>query len=921
MIKKVFCTLSLLALGTWGAQAQKAISPCGTDEVYHRLLHEHPEIAARDAALNEEIANKLSKMTEKDLLPFAKTTDDGSIAYDVPLVFHVIHDYGSEYVSDDAIRNCVARVNRMYNKQNPDTIDVIPTYRGFINNSNTRYIGNARITWRLATIDPSGKPTNGITRRRSYLATRGSDWAKYDQWPPNNYMNVWVIRSMSEKHSSAAAYAYKPATADVIPYYDGPIMMSTYISEADYTLSHELGHELNLDHPWGSTNNPVVACGDDEVDDTPPTKGHNNCTVTSLYDTACLFNKRELGKIRLDSFVRPGGSFALIADTSTSKGITFKNRTTTSIDTFIFYPAAAIGSTYKIGLKRNNTIIDSFDVVSTTKDNAQLVTRKIIVPPGDTATNFHLFFMQNPGAWRDTINSSPFSRGVNGTIWMRSNSNIYTDNYYNFFYDWKIKYGFYKIYSPDSLVDYPDTTNTQNVMDYAYCSKMFTAGQVARMRAALTSNVARRSSLITAENLARTGALDPLPALAPKAELSVERGATNTGLAVTSTIPSYFLCADNPDQNYNFRFIDRSWRATATTKEWLLSNGATSTTPTSLGTLGTGIVTRFTTPGWANVKMVAENANGKDTFELTPSVYVADPVAVDPLGYWQDFDNEAQNAKWPMFNYYNNRYKWELTDIGTFDNKGIRYRSYDDRTFPENLVGEAQGDYDDVFTPAFDLSKLGPDDGNLNFMYAAAYATNNSTLMRDTLEIAYSSNCGANWTVLRNIGGTALQTAGSVVGREYTPSWEDWRAVSIDLRQGTTAIRDSRVFFRFRYKPSSRPIGQFSYASGNNLYMDRFFISNGKLSVNQMVLGDKMVGLSPNPATNSTFVLFQKPNNNVQIQVLDMTGKLVYSMNTKIDQNNAKVELPVNQFGAKGIYMVRITGDDNLNQTEKLVVY
>ena len=42
-------------------------------------------------------------------------------------------------------------------------------------------------------------------------------------------------------------------------------------------LTHEIGHFFNLIHPWGQTNSPGVACGDDRVTDTPVTKGWNHC--------------------------------------------------------------------------------------------------------------------------------------------------------------------------------------------------------------------------------------------------------------------------------------------------------------------------------------------------------------------------------------------------------------------------------------------------------------------------------------------------------------------------------------------------------------------------------------------------------------------------------------------------------------------
>jgi hypothetical protein len=918
MIKKILSALTLIGSFGLSANAQSVV-PCGTDDIYHQLLLSHPEIADRNAALNQEIAEKLSKLTLKDLAPFAKTTDDGSTMYNVPLVFHVIHNYGSEYVTDQQIINSVALLNDFYLKRNADTALVIAPYKGFINNTTDRYIGKANITWQLATIGPDGKTTSGITRRRSYLTASANDLAKYDQWPSNNYMNIWVINTIKPTPGGVGltlAYAYKPASGDVIPYYDGVITRADAINNGG-TLAHELGHELNLDHPWGSTNAPMVACGDDEVDDTPPTDGHFSCTAADLYDTTCIFQRNKpVAKLRLDSIKYK-------SDTATDISITFKNRTTSTIESFGFYPSAPIGSTYKIGLRSpSNVIIDSATVVTTVKDTFQIVTKKFRVPPAFSTQNYSLFFMKNPGAYRDTITASTsiYPKGFNGTIQL---ANVATDNFYNYFYNWKITYGYYKIYPIDELIDYPDTANSQNIMDYsgAACDIMFTKGQVDRMRAALTSTVANRSNLITTDNQGKTGIFIPRTDQKPKAEFSVERGTTAAGIPVSGAEPSYFLCADNPDASFSFNLRDRSWGGTATTKEWSLSNGAISATPTS-----GSIRTKFTTPGWAKIMVVAGNANGTDSFETMPGIYIADPVAINPIGYYQDFKNDAENAKWPIFNYFNNQYKWELHKggSGVYDGFSMKYTSYDNRRFPDNLLGDASGDYDDFFSPAFDLSGLG-DNGNINFMYAGAYATNNPALMKDVFEVAYSTTCGGNWTTLRTIKDAEIQTVGSIPTSlgEFRPDWNEWKAVSIDLKAGTANIRNNKVFFRFRYKPSSRTLPglQGAYASGNNFFIDRINISNNPLSVNEMVLGNKQVAIAPNPATDKAFVLFQKANANVKIDVLDMTGKLVYSIQTSITTNNAQVEIPVGQLGAKGIYMVRISGDNNINQTEKLVVY
>lgn len=931
MIKKVLLTLSVAGLFGATVQAQ-TINPCGTTEVQQKLMATHPEIAEKEAALSQEIANKLSKMSLKDLSRFAKTTDDGTTMYDVPVVFHIIHDYGAEYLPDDSMINCVRDLNKLYLKQSADTSAVIAPFKGYINNSKTRYIGKANITWHLATIDPNGNPTNGITRRRVYTTKFAGDLAKFDQWPSNNYMNIWIVNTMSSDHSSAAAYAYKPATGDAIPYYDGVIALWSYINR-DNTIGHELGHELNLDHTWGGTNNPEVACGDDEVDDTPLTKGHSpsSCSnLAAIYDTACLYSYNQpVGKLRLDSTKRAVDSTVLIfSDTSTSKGITFQCRTASQLTSMMFYPTAAIGSTYIIGLSRNGVLIDTAIVHTTVTNAIQIVNHVFNVPVGDTGTKYKLFFVQNNGALRDTVTPSvsKFPSGVPGTVYLKQTSD---DNYYNFFYDVRMKYGYFKIYGADSLVDYPDTVNAQNVMDYTYCSKMFTTGQVERMRAALTSATAKRSSLITPENLARTGALATSVSLAPKAEFSVEKAVTSSGISLPATTESsYFLCSDAATTTY-FKFKDRSWRATATSTTWNMTNGATSITTSA------GPAYKFSTPGWVTIQMIASNSVGADTFTsfvnggrygdsaTTQSIYVADPNAINPIGFWQDFTDATENARWPVFNYYNNRYKWEVTNAGgTYDNASMRYRSYDNRMFPESIVGDPTGDYDDFFTPAFDLSKLGAVNGNLNFMYAGAYATNNPDLMKDQLEIAYSTNCGASWTILKTMKDAQMQTVGSVPSSiEYTPKWNDWMPMSIDLKNGTT-IRDTRVFFRFRYKPSARTVGgTYKYAAGNNFYIDRINISDNPLSVNEMILGDKMAAVAPNPTTSNAFVLLSKANAHVQVQVMDIAGKVVYTTTQAVNQANARIEIPANNIAAKGIYLVHITGDDNLNQTEKLIVY
>src|SRR5690606_28647641 len=101
----------------------------------------------------------------------------------------------------------------------------------------------------------------------------------------SKYLNIWVARSTGG--GSAAAYALKPASTDGSGFWlDGIMSLHTYVGSigtsgpgVESTLSHEIGHYLNLSHTWGDTNDPGVTCGDDGVDDTPETEGWSFCPL------------------------------------------------------------------------------------------------------------------------------------------------------------------------------------------------------------------------------------------------------------------------------------------------------------------------------------------------------------------------------------------------------------------------------------------------------------------------------------------------------------------------------------------------------------------------------------------------------------------------------------------------------------------
>ena len=245
-------------------QAQQTTT-CGTDDVRRQLIEQYPEIIQRERAFNI-YAQKFDLSQLK--------VEEGT--YIIPVVFHVIHDYGVENISDEQIFDAMEKINEDFNKENSDLAETVTEFLGIA--------ADVQVEFRLAQRELSGACTNGIDRIPSMRTYTGGDAAKLGGWQHGFYLNIWVVKFLA---GSAAAYAYYPTSIfDALAPVDGVICRYDYVGSigaageySSHTLSHEIGHYLNLQHTWGNTNNPGVECGDDQVDDTPVTKGWLSCNL------------------------------------------------------------------------------------------------------------------------------------------------------------------------------------------------------------------------------------------------------------------------------------------------------------------------------------------------------------------------------------------------------------------------------------------------------------------------------------------------------------------------------------------------------------------------------------------------------------------------------------------------------------------
>ncbi len=242
---------------------------CYTTEIYKQRVKDHPEILQTQGELERHTQQHTARVRSGNHI------DTSGVVYIIPTVFHIIHNYGPENVSDAQVVDQVRILNDDYRKMSYDTADILPVFKPIA--------ADCEIEFRLATIDPNGNCTNGIDRIPSMLTYSADDQSKLNPWPKEKYLNVWVVSSLAI--SGAAAYAYYPGTAPAGA--DGVIMLMTYLGSIGQgtltrsrALTHEIGHYLNLRHTWGDTDNPGVSCGDDLVFDTPTTKGWTTCNLS-----------------------------------------------------------------------------------------------------------------------------------------------------------------------------------------------------------------------------------------------------------------------------------------------------------------------------------------------------------------------------------------------------------------------------------------------------------------------------------------------------------------------------------------------------------------------------------------------------------------------------------------------------------------
>ncbi|TNF29730.1 MAG: PKD domain-containing protein [Bacteroidetes bacterium] len=334
--------------------------------------------------------------------------------------------------------------------------------------------------------------------------------------------------------------------------------------------------------------------------------------------------------------------------------------------------------------------------------------------------------------------------------------------------------------SPGCDPDNPDGEMFNNYMDYSQdaCQNMFTLGQKARMDFTLEgdgSGPGLRSYLISQENLENTGVADPYvqPDCAPISLFYFQQ----SGDFATQKM----IC-----EGQDVRFFESAYNGDVDDYAWSFEGGTPATSTSSNPTID------YNTPGVYDVSLTVSNSIGENTRVQSDMVIVSSNTAMyqNNWGYVDSYWNQQKFLdEYVVFNQDGSSNKWEWyygENGGSTGWESVRMFNVD------NFAGEV----DELVSPSYDLSTISSP--TLQFMYSGAAADNTPN---DQLRIMVSDDCGESWSTRETFTGFELTNSG-LVSTSYRPNASSvWTKATVSLG---SAANKPNVRIKFRWVSGAR---------------------------------------------------------------------------------------------------------------------
>lgn len=251
----------------------------------------------------------------------------------IPVVVHIVYNNAAQNLHDSVIHEQILSLNEDFGRMNADTVNMRSDFETIV--------GDTRIRFVLASVDPNGNATNGITRTNTATSSFGSlamalgDMSEVenvkstanggiDPWDQSKYLNIWVcnmsISFGGQETTALLGYATPP---DGLPHWpagtvdgleDGVVIQyqcfgrnnptplempdqgggggTITVDVRGRTVTHEVGHYLGLRHIWGDGG----CTEQDGVDDTPNADAQSDFDCNPSKNT-CTDNIGSLGDL------------------------------------------------------------------------------------------------------------------------------------------------------------------------------------------------------------------------------------------------------------------------------------------------------------------------------------------------------------------------------------------------------------------------------------------------------------------------------------------------------------------------------------------------------------------------------------------------------------------------------------------------
>lgn len=418
--------------------------------------------------------------------------------------------------------------------------------------------------------------------------------------------------------------------------------------------------------------------------------------------------------------------------------------------------------------------------------------------------------------------------------------------------------------------------NMQNYMDYAYCQRMYTQGQTARMITSINNTINSRNNLSTVGNLTATGVLNPATNCAPGLDIAVA--------------PTLTLCTGK-----SVNLLTYTFNATPTSYAWTSGADAIITNASSANASVT-----FTSAGTKTVTCVASNANGSVT--KSALVYVLDGTPQITATDAESFEAGITPTNWDIISPTSPTEQWEVNADAA--SNGIYSAFVAAENFNANAIAILQ-------SPSYDF-KNNP---GATFTFKYAYAKQTTT-NKDLFKVQASKNCGGTWTdVYVPNNSTLANGSGGVTNVLYYPASNEWKFYDITTLSSFAPFKtEQNVVIRFNFQEDVAGIG-----NGNRFYLDEvnFTMPVGINAITKQI----DFNVYPNPtstAFNLSFTLSEAAK--IKYQVISVTGAVLISEAEKTVSEGVH-EFKLNENGklSPGIYFLNLELN-GIKMSKKVIV-